>query len=305
MASGAVEVLEELASVLSKDAAEGVGEAGQSGKAAGEASKAVDEAIIQNSSADLEIGVDGKASEPGVEIEPEVKEGMEESQKEVKDMVEKLEEGAPNAAEEAKALEGVWKERFKNVWAGAKTFGSFVAVEALKGGLFYAGMKAIEALWVKMFPPHQPEGSGHGQTVAPVDDERVKIIKTINKAGEIIQKSLDSWSKWQAAHYNDRDSYGSVTVSGLSIQLFQVLQSAVAAAGEKRDKMVPLVTKAKTEKSVESVRALLAADIEYARGVVDLADQIGSKMTAMIDGGLPNKHADVQAAYDMLVAASA
>ncbi|KAF3940982.1 hypothetical protein ABW19_dt0208590 [Dactylella cylindrospora] len=298
----------EIVEVIGKEAVEGGAEAGAEGTAeVSQASKVVDEALVQNKEINIDLAGKSEVAEPNVKIEADVEDGIKDAEKEVKDLVEKIENDAPNAVEEAEALEGTWKTKFQNVWGGAKTFGKFVGVEALKGALFYAGMKAIEAAWVKLFPPHQPGGEAGGQagvTKAPVDDDRVKIIKTINKAGEIIQSALDSWSNWQGAHYNSREKYGDVVVSGLHIQLFQVLQSGIAEAGETRDKMAPLLTKAKNEKTLESAKALLTADIAYAKSVVDLADQIRSSMKSMLDAGLPGKYAELQSAYDMLVAAS-
>ncbi|KAH8898735.1 hypothetical protein GQ53DRAFT_359529 [Thozetella sp. PMI_491] len=251
--------------------------------------------VVENVAID---GVDAEV-EGGGNISEEAREGMEESKEEVKDVVSKLENGEAGAAEEAEALEKGWAEKFKNVWASAKTFGKFVGVELAKGALFYAGTKLMETIFTNI------SKAGGSSGASPDNQKSLQITQTINKAGNILQDALDTWSKWQTAHYGDRESFGSVKASGIDIQIFQILQSGVANLGEKRDKMGTLVKQANKDKTLKSVTALLTADIDYAKSVVDLSLEISTSMTAMTNAGLPTKQAEVQAAYDMLMAASA
>ncbi|KAK1496409.1 hypothetical protein CCUS01_02756 [Colletotrichum cuscutae] len=127
---------------------------------------------------------------------------------------------------------------------------------------------------------------------------------TINKSGKTLQGALDTWSKWQAAHYDNRASYGAISASGFDIQLFQILQNDVSSLGDQRDKMAPLVKTAQQAQTLDSVQTLLQADIAYAQAVVDLSSQITNKMTAMTNDGLQAKSAEVQAAYSNLTALS-
>ena len=288
--------------VLGKEAVEGAVEKEGVGELG--ASKVLDDTVaIQNREINIELA--GRpVAEGGAEARAGLEDGIGDAQREMIDVVQRLERNEAGAIQEARALERNWKETFKNIWSGAKTFGKFVAIETLKGALFYAGMKAIEVAWVKLFPPKQVETAKSGGTKVLVDDDRVKIIKAINKAGSIIQPAIVSWSNWQAAHYQHKKSYGEVVASGLPIQLFQVLQNAISSVGEVRDAMVPLQTKATNEKSLESAKALLTADIAYAKRVVDLADQIRTSMKSMIGDGLPDKHTELQAAYTILINAS-
>jgi hypothetical protein len=228
---------------------------------------------------------------------------MEESQNEMKDVVEKLEDGAPGAAEDAQALENSWATKFKNVWASAKTFGSFAGVELAKGALFYAGMKVLQNAFEK--PTASSSSPSGASTTSATNTQANNIVLAINKAGQILQDAQDAWTKWQAANYNNRASYGTVSVMGFDLQLFQVLQNGISTLGNQRDQLTPLVKKAQQTKTLDDVKALLTADIAYAKAVVDLSTQISTKMTAMTDAGLPAKSAEVQAAYSMLVAASA
>ncbi|RKU47709.1 hypothetical protein DL546_000073 [Coniochaeta pulveracea] len=284
------EIVDVIADGAAEDAGAGAGEAAGSGVAS--ASEVIN-------SIDIGAGV-GDAGEASGNIEADVQDGMEESQNEMRDAVQNLEDGAPGAAEDAQALENGWAQKFKNVWASAKTFGSFAGVELVKGALFYAGMKVLQNAFEK---PAASSGSSTGGSTT--NSQATNIVLTINKAGQILQEAQDSWTKWQAAHYDDRASYGSISVAGFDLQLFQVLQNGISSLGDQRDKLTPLVKKAQASKTLDDVKALLTADIAYAKAVFDLSTQISSKMTAMTDAGLPTKSAEVQAAYSMLVAASA
>ncbi|KAK1526038.1 uncharacterized protein CCOS01_08456 [Colletotrichum costaricense] len=272
-----------------EDAGADAGEAGEAGaESVGSASEVLDS---------IDIGGDtGDITEGSGNIEGDVKDGMEESQNEMKQVTKELEDGAPDAEENAAALESKWATKFKNVWASAKTFGSFVGVELAKGALFTAGTKILQMAFDKAAAA---PGSNNTDTA-----QITNIISTVNKSGKTLQDALDTWSKWQAAHYDNRASYGTISAAGFDIQLFQILQNDVSSLGDQRDKMVPLVKTAQQAQTLDSVQALLTADIAYAQAVVDLSNQISTKMTSMTDDGLKAKSVEVQAAYSNLTALS-
>jgi hypothetical protein len=105
----------------------------------------------------------------------------------------------------------------KYVWASEKVFGRFAGIELVKGALFHAGMKVLQNAFEK---PTTSSGSSSANTQA------ANIVLTINMAAKIVQDAQNAWIKWQAAHYDDRASYGSISVMGFDLQLFQVLQTA-------------------------------------------------------------------------------
>ncbi|KAF5005675.1 hypothetical protein FDECE_7909 [Fusarium decemcellulare] len=273
------EFLEEATDILADDGAEAGAETEELS-----ATKVLDSLKIDGLDAGGEV-------EGGGSINQEVQQGMDQSQQEMRDVVEKLEKGEPGAAEEAQQLQSRWATKFQDVWASAKTFGSFVGVEMAKGALFSAGTEMVKKLLT------QPGAD-------PANDERVKISLAIAKSAKILQDALDTWTKWQAAHYEERDSYGSFKDRGLSVPIFVVLQSGISSLAQKRDEMAPLVNKVKQTKTLEAVKALLTADLAYAKAVIDMSNQISSGMTAMMDAGLPTKSAEVQAAYTNLVVVS-
>ncbi|KAK3324948.1 hypothetical protein B0H66DRAFT_529002 [Apodospora peruviana] len=295
---------EDAGEAFGDDAAGAGAEAGEAAEGANAASEAIDSTIID--------GIDGAGEEVegGGTIEQETQEGMKESQEEVKDVVEKLEKGEAGAAEDAKALEDKLAKGTKDPWANAKKFGKFVGGELAKGALMAVGMQAAQIALAKLLPllgvgPGAGNNSGpSGGAATAADDPRVKMIQAINQAGKILQDALNTWLKWQAANYANRESYGNISVEGMDIQLFQVLQNKVASLGDQRDKLAPLLKTVQQTKTLDAVKALLTADIAYAQAVVDTSNQISAHMTAMTDAGLPTKAADVQAAYSILVAAN-
>ncbi|KXH62342.1 hypothetical protein CNYM01_12660 [Colletotrichum nymphaeae SA-01] len=236
-------------------------------------------------------GETGDVTEGSGDIEGDVKDGMVESQNNMKQVIKELEDGAPDAEENAAALES----NSKNIWASAKTFGSFVGVELAKGALFTAGTNILQVAFDKA-----AAAPGSNAETAQI----AHIISTVNKSSKALQDALDTWLYWQAAHYDSRASYGVISVAGLDIQLFQILQSGFSGLDNQRYRLVPLVKLAQQVKTLDSVRALLAADIAYTRAVVDLSTNISTKMTLMTDNGLESKSAEVQAACSNLTALS-
>ncbi|KAK3369946.1 hypothetical protein B0H63DRAFT_514176 [Podospora didyma] len=242
-------------------------------------------------------GIDGVGQqvEGGGTIDPETQEGIQESQEAIEDVVSKLEKGAPDAAFVAETLEKKMVHEGKAVWSGGpKAFGKFLGNELAKGVLFTLGLQVTQTGFQSSFTP-----SG-----SVADAGQLKMIQAINQAGKTLQSALDTWSKWQAAHYDERGGYGSLQAMGADIQFFEILQNRVATLVDQRDKLAPLLSKAQQTKALDDVKALLAADIQHARAVVDVSNLIPNDMSVMAAAGLPTMTAEVQAALTTLVSAS-
>ncbi|KAF4444409.1 hypothetical protein F53441_11134 [Fusarium austroafricanum] len=243
-----------------------------------------------------------KAVEGGGTIDQQVQEGMQESQKEMSKVTKELEDGDPDAPEKAKELEKKWSKMFKNVWASAKTFGKFVGVELAKGALFTAGMVLLQDVLAKLAAQQQQAQAGSTTATPAQPDPRVQAIQAINQAGKILHDAIKTWTKWQAAHFSDRDSFGTITVENFPISIFQILQSDISTLGDQRDKMLPLVITIKKTQALSDIQALLTADIAYAQAVLSLSNQISSNMTALTAAGLPSKTTEIQNAVNILTA---
>ncbi|KAH7113955.1 hypothetical protein B0J13DRAFT_631038 [Dactylonectria estremocensis] len=213
----------------------GVDGAANAGPSVGTASDVINSLMMS------EQGV-GQDVEVGGTIDPEIQYEINKSQKEMKDVLTKLESGDPVADFGAQQLESKWVKDFKNACAEPKTFGSFVGVEIGKGTLFTTGIQLVQN---NLIIQAQPATRGAGAA-----DPRVTTVLAISKASKILQGTLDTWSKWQAAHYNERGSLGTIPVEDLHIQLFEILQFHILDLAEQRDKMMPLVSTAKQAKTI-------------------------------------------------------
>jgi len=233
----------------------------------------------------------GEAVEGGGTIDEETQEGIKDSQEAIKDVVSSLEKGEPGAAEEAEALEN--KMAKMDAWEDPKAFGKFAGNELAKGALFTLGLQVVQTAFQTYF-----SASG------AADAGQLKIIQAINQAGTPLQDALDTWCKWQAAHYDERGEYGAISAMGMDIQLFQIFQNQVVNLCDQRDKLAPLLKNAQQTKALDDVKALLTADIAYAQAVLDASNTITNQMSAMTAAGLPTNITDVQAACTTLVSAS-
>ncbi|KAK3312074.1 hypothetical protein B0H66DRAFT_525016 [Apodospora peruviana] len=246
-------------------------------------------------------GQDGIVVEGGdtTGISPEAREGIQQSQEEIKDVVTKLEKSDPCAAADAQELEEKLKKEHKHVWDGPKQFGRFVGGELAKGLLLTNGMQAAQNVYRNLAKATPSDASA--------DEPQAKIIQAINQRGMIIQGALNTWLQWQAAHYGDRENLGTIPIPGLEngMQLFEILQNRISSLSDQRDNLASLLNTVVQTKTLAAVKALLSADIAYAQAVVDVSNMINEQMGQMTDAGLPTMLAEAQGALSTLVAANA
>lgn len=99
-------------------------------------------------------------------------------------------------------------------------------MEIAKWGLFYADMGMLQTVLTTQDQSSATGSAGEGaQPVA--DNPRVKIIHAIKsrlRSSRILWIPGD-WSKWQAAHHDNLEFYGTISAAGFDFQLFQILQN--------------------------------------------------------------------------------
>lgn len=174
---------------------------------------------------------------------------------------------------------------------GAIQFGQWVAVQATKQALFYAGMKGAEALF------HAMAGSSTDPAAAAL---AAKVNQT-NTAVDALHTTTQDWSQWSTAHYDKRNSYGSVQVMGTSITHFEILQYNLGSLADMLSEQVApalvAFNKTKTAADLDTLRAALLA---YAQKVKGQSDSIAQNERAMVADGLQAHQEDVAKAIAAL-----
>lgn len=210
-----------------------------------------------------------------------------------KDPVDGMKEGSKDvadAAKEGKSIVEKLKEAKKYMWDNRWKFAKLVGMEVGKGALFTAGMKAVEELW-DLATKSDP---------SPTNNERSKIIQACNQAGNIISPVITEWRAWLAAHFDDRDNYGSVTVEDIDITRFQILQAKLSDFTTLQDAIYTLAVTANTNKDVPSANALLEKWKDYVGKVVAVGEDIKTKEPLMVADGLKDHSDDLAKATDAL-----
>lgn len=257
----------------------------EAGEGAGKTGDEIVDEVVAN-------GADGQAAEfADAGVKPEVDangqpvadadpaEAMKEGSKEVAD-----------AAKDGKSIAERWNDAKKYMWDNKVKFAKFVGVEVGKGALFTAGMQAVEKLWDLAFKSDP----------SPTNDTRSQIIKACNQAGGILNPIVTEWRGWLAAHFDDRDKYGSVSVEGTDISRFQILQSKLSDFTSLQDTIYTLATTANTSKDVPSAQALLDEWKVYVGKAVALGVDIVTKESLMVADGLKDHSADLAGATSAL-----
>lgn len=176
------------------------------------------------------------------------------------------------------------------IWKSAQAFGKWAAKEVAKGALFEAAMKGLKAT-IHAYQVAYPSAEAR---------EMVALITDINAAHQSLDKCTDDWLSWMNSHYNYRDSYGSITVEGTTLQNFQILQQKVGDLNIfLHQNISPLVVAANKAKELRSTYALRDGMKGYAEKVGDVS-QLVDKLGAMASAGLQDHSIDVQDAVKSL-----
>ncbi|KAK3324947.1 hypothetical protein B0H66DRAFT_615255 [Apodospora peruviana] len=157
---------------------------------------------------------------------------------------------------------------------GAVAFGRWVATQAAKQALFYAGMKAVTAIF-------------QGLTTNPLYAGLADEVLSTNSAADGLHAATNAWAQWSTAHYDNRASYGSVDVMGTSMTHFAILQSNLGALNDiLTTSVAPALVAFKGSSAYPDLVTLRAALLAYAQKVKAQSDSILMYEALMIEDGL-------------------
>ncbi|KAF5005676.1 hypothetical protein FDECE_7910 [Fusarium decemcellulare] len=177
------------------------------------------------------------------------------------------------------------------ITGGGISFGRWAATEAAKQGVFLAGLKGVEALF------HAEAGSSTDPGLAAL---AAKVQKTA-EAVAALHTTTSSWIQWSTAHYDKRDSYGSVDVTGISVTRFAILQASVGSlTGMLNSTVAPALEDFNKSKSAGDLDNLRSKLLAYGQKVKGQSDTIANNDQAMVADGLQPHQADVAKALAAL-----
>lgn len=245
---------------------------------------AVDGGVEEQAAGFVDAGV-----EPDVDAEGNPVEG--------EDPAQGMKEGADEITADVKAGKSI-QERLQSamkfMWDSKWKFAKFVGMEVAKGALFFAGSKAVEVIW----------DAATKKDPSPTNNQRLKIIQACNQAGGILRPIITEWRGWLTAHFDKRDNYGTVSVEGIDITRYQILQEKFSDFNTLQDAIHASAVTANTNKDVPSAQALLAKWKEYVAKVVAAGDDIKTKEPLMVADGLKDHTDDLQKATDAVSGAA-
>lgn len=176
------------------------------------------------------------------------------------------------------------------IWQNAQSFAKWVAKELAKGALFEAAMRSFTAI-VHAIQYSDP---------SPDTQQFITLVTAINNAHQSLAKCTDDWLTWLNNHFDSRASYGSITVEGVTIQHFQIIQQKVGDLNIYiTNNISPRIVTANKAKSLDAMESLQAGMIKYIEQVKDVNRDV-LKMTSMMSAGLQDHHADIQNAITAL-----
>lgn len=176
------------------------------------------------------------------------------------------------------------------IWENAQAFAKWVAKEVAKGALFEAAIRGLKATIhaIQVANP-SPEASAMAE-----------LVTKINAAHQSLDKCTDDWLDWMDSHYDSRDSYGGVTVEGINLQNFQIVQQKVGDLDIFLHQNVgPLITAANKTKTLDAVNALKGGMMAYAEQA-EAVNRVVLKMGSMMAAGLKDHSGDIKAAFVFL-----
>ncbi|KAK1756200.1 hypothetical protein QBC47DRAFT_460059 [Echria macrotheca] len=178
-----------------------------------------------------------------------------------------------------------------NIWGNKLAYAKAAGIEVGKGAFFTAGMKAFESTWKSIFETNP----------TPVNKRRVAIIQAVNKQRKIITVILKEWQTWMTEHFDNRESYGHISVEGVNIGIFQILQNKISVAREYDESAVQRALELAAEKGdQQSAESFLTKEQAFIRLVTEAAGFIKTKGGKMVDDGLKHHYEDVEQAEQAL-----
>lgn len=156
-------------------------------------------------------------------------------------------------------------------------------MEVTKGALFYAGSKAVEAIW---------------DATAKKDHEQP--AQAYNQVSDVISPIITEWRGCLTAHFDKRIDFGTVSVEDIDVDItrYQILQATFSDFTTLQDAIHALAVTANANEDVPSAQALLAKWKEYSAKVAAVGDDIKTKGPLMVADSLKHHTDDLQKATD-------
>ncbi|KAF3940960.1 hypothetical protein ABW19_dt0206920 [Dactylella cylindrospora] len=177
------------------------------------------------------------------------------------------------------------------IFEGAVAFAKWAAIEAAKQAVFYGGMKAAEAAFHAVADALKTPES---QALS------AKLTK-LNDAASTLNSITTDWLSWSKSHYDDRSSYGSVTVLRVSVTRYEVLQNNLGSLGDELNaKVAPPLLAFNKSKTAADLETLRVAMVNYATKVKSQSDSIKANEQTMVAAGLQDHQADIASALSNL-----
>ncbi|PTB37165.1 uncharacterized protein TrAFT101_010899 [Trichoderma asperellum] len=258
--------------LLGKGAAEGVEIAGESVMSEAKLMEEVEQLAIKEAPESLVKNTE-------VEISASLKEGSEMVMAEAK------------AGGTLKTLADKLKSVSKYMWDNKGAFAKMMGAEVAKGAFFTLGMIAVE----KIFAAKQQKNP------TPEGQHRLDIVRAINKERLTSNPIIKQWRTWLADHFEDRATFGAISVEGTEIQRFQILQNRISEAQHFSDDTVVKATEAlKAAPGNDSAKELLTKEIEWMGKLKAISDEIKTKESLMVAAGLKDRGDDLDKAKKLL-----
>ena len=174
-----------------------------------------------------------------------------------------------------------------NVFASAFDFGKAMGMEAARGSAFEDGANCVRTVMTALT----------NQNPTPENAQRAETIAEVKKTNETLFSIADDWMNWLSMHFGQQDSFGTVSVFGIDVTLFQVLQDKFSSLSAiQQGKVAPAMTKALQNKTLEAANAVVRADMELVNAMMGISAEVKGREQQMMAAGLKDYSADICAA---------
>jgi hypothetical protein len=184
--------------------------------------------------------------------------------------------------------------RAAKIWTNVKAFTKFVAVEAGKGALFYAGLKGAEKLI------EEGKGLFKGADAVPAQQKALAAVKKMAEAVKKLKAVTDDHYKWTKSHFKKATSYGVLEIPGEHLKLlrYKLFVQKLAALDAQRNTIAKSLGAAIKARDVQKILSILPALKEYAAKAQEISHDIDAKEALMVNDGLKSHANEVKEAVD-------
>jgi len=182
----------------------------------------------------------------------------------------------------------------RGMWDKTKDFAKVLGIEVMKGFAMGLGFEIAITAWHAIV-----------EKLSGNDKENFqRKIDACDNANKVLPKILDDWNTWLTTHFAERDTFGTIEVSSITISKFQTFQASKSSLVTiQTEEVIPALTIAARSINALGLTPLIEKLQKMSEHMLKIAKAITNDYQAMQAKQLQDHTSEIQGVLDKLKAA--